>query len=145
MDDVTADINFSDLAAKVEEDASRIRIKDLPSDTNDKLRLELAFNVEWDDQEDGKTKSGLFRAKRPNIGMFTSIKVMEARLNSGQEQGLPTEVLKLHRYLAYCHHMLVEFPKWWTPDTFFDHEPLEKIYEHMRHWESSFRKKGVGG
>ena len=122
---------------------AHFRIKNRAPDKNDKLRTELVFDVEYDDPEDdNKTKTGTFIARRPTNGMNS--RVSEARLNGGQELGLDRETLIFHRHLAYCFTVLKEAPAWWNPEGSFDSEPLKKIYEHVRHWESSFRPKRVG-
>lgn len=120
------------------------RITSRKSDKNDKLRLEVVFDVEYDDPEDeGRTKIGVFRARRLNIGLTSTWRVLEARLNSGQE--LDADIRVLHARIAYLQTAIVEFPDWWSPVGFFDEIPVVVAFDYLRQWESSFRRVGVGG
>jgi len=119
------------------EEKKKFRITDRRPDSTDKLRRELAFDVEWDDPESKETKIGVFRAQRLTIGGVSKVRVMEARLNEGQ--ALDGYTAGLHYALAYLKIALIEFPDWWKPEEFFDDGPVGVVLDHVRHWESSFR------
>lgn len=144
-----SEVETVEVEKKAEEVVKRFRITPAPVDKSDpnwkkKLRTETSFNVEYDDPEDGVTKRGLFRARRPTIGLKSDIAVMAARINGGQEMSLSASVLNNNGMLAYCTCTLIEKPDWWEPANLFDEEPLRAVAEHVRQWESSFRSGGVG-
>lgn len=119
------------------------KFTEMKSELADKLQNELTFGFEFTSTIDNKVYVGTFRAKRLTLGGFGQMKVQEARLNGGQEPTADARVI--HNMLAYCRVTLLEYPEWWAPEEFYDLDILGAVHDHVRHWENSFRRSGVGG
>lgn len=123
-----------------EAEGSKAKIVEIKSDVEDKLRRFHDFHFEYASPVDGKSYAGDFQAQRLSIGAFGRFKVEEARLNGGMVGSLDELTRYVHMQIAYLRVALIKFPDWWAPEDFFDHALLNEVFDHVRHWESSFRR-----
>jgi hypothetical protein len=97
--------------------------------------------MDWTNPETNTRLAGTFTAVRPNIGIMQRIAVIKARLNGGER--VTADIDFMNEMLAYCAVVLKVTPKWWDPESFYDLTPIRKVWDHVRSWEDSFRKKTV--
>lgn len=107
-----------------------------------KLPFTKSFNITWKDKETGIIKTGTFTAARPNLGKLGQIAVYRAKLNGGMAVDPMTEFT--HAMLADLHFILVDYPDWWRPDTFFTADPLREVWDHVGAWLNTFRGGSQG-
>ena len=118
-----------------------INISDVETSADKKLSFTKTFFFEYK-SEDGTRLAGQFTCQRPNLGALGQLGVIKARLNGGEK--IHASLDFLHEMLAYCQVTLTETPDWWQPADFYDADILRSVYDHVRSWEDSFRKRSVG-
>ena len=109
-----------------------------PAELEKKLAFTKSFMISYKNPDDGRTYSGRFTCKRPTLGDVTQIGIIKSRLLMGEK--LNRELDYMNEMLAYCQVCLTEVPDWWNPEQSYDPALLVKVYEYVRHWESSFRR-----
>ena len=107
-----------------------------------KLDDEKTFMYSYE-TEDGRKLEGRFACKRMDLGRLARMGVIKAQLLGGQPA---IEVIydQLAELTAYCEVALIEVPEWWKPATFREYGILQRLYDYVRAWENSFRKRPVG-
>jgi len=131
------DSGVQDPAEKKERD---IVIVDVNGDGKT-IQYTTSFTMTWKDRETGKVQVGTFTAQRPNLGQLGQIEVLQAKLNGGEKVTFQTN--NLHMMIASLQIILIDYPKWWTPEDFFTADPLREVWDHVRSWVDSFRKPRV--
>lgn len=101
------------------------------------ISFTTSFTVTWKDEETGAVKIGTFTARRPSIGGYGQMAVIKAKLNGGQQLDVVSD--EIHQIMAELQVILVDYPKWWTPDEFFTTTPLLAVSRHVRSWLNTFR------
>lgn len=98
-----------------------------------------SFIVKWTDRETGKVHVGTFTVRRPSLGQLGQMAVLKAKMNGGEKVDPQTDFL--HEMIAGLQVMITDSPPWWNPETFFDASPLRKVWDHVRSWLETFRKR----
>lgn len=121
-------------------DDSGITIVDVTGTADAKtLPFTKSFTVDWINHETGDRLVGTFTATRPPLGTIGLIAVMKARLNGGER--VHPDIDFMHEMVAFLHYVLTDTPDWWKPHEFFDATILRKVWDHVRSWQDSFRKR----
>lgn len=117
---------------------------DYPS--KDKVQKDLVFDYSC--EVDGEVLSGKFRVLRQNINRYGAIQALLIRLNEGTDmETLDPNTYHLNKARAHLQISVVESPDWWKEHISgeaFDATHLVNVWKHVRQWESSFRRQGVG-
>lgn len=131
----------SELPAKPEE--KEVTIVDVENDAEKaKLPYVKSFTVTWKNPETGIIKAGTFTAERPGLGKLGEIGVLRAKLNGGLTVDPMTD--SNHAMMADLHYVLIDFPDWWRPASFFTATPLWEVWNHVNTWLATFRPRRAG-
>lgn len=128
--------------ATTEQKHEEVAIVDVNDTSEKKLETTLTFTMTYTNPETGKPLVGTFTAMRPTLAMIAQIAVYKAQLCGGQR--IDPSIDFINEMIAYCSVVLTDTPKWWTPESFYDATPLRKVWDHVRSWQDSFRKRIVG-
>lgn len=123
------------------EETPGITIVDVQQADDKKLNFTHSFRVDWKDPETDELNTGTFTCRRPTLLMISEIAIIKARLNGGEQVGRDIDFMNEMR--AFLQVVLTKTPDWWKPDDFFDAAPLRKVWDHVRSWQDSFRKRSM--
>ena len=90
---------------------------------------------------------GVFQHKRLTPHDAVQVGILKARMLGQTAVDWLTE--SIAEKLSYCQIALITTPVWWadyiegTGLRAYDGAIIGKVYEHMRHWEDSFRHKAL--
>lgn len=116
-----------------------IDIRDLEGDLGKKVSYTKSFTVEYINPDDGNRVVGTFTCKRPTLGDLSQFGVMKARYNGGER--VTRDIDWLNEMIAFCQVTLTVTPDWWDPLNTYDEELLTIVYNHVRSFQDSFRKR----
>ena len=122
--------------------SEEVKLVDVTSTSDKKLEFTKSFRMEWRNPETDELLVGTFTCERPNLRKIGEIAIIKARLNAGERVNVDIDFL--HEMFAYLQVVLTSVPEWWKPDEFFDASPVRKVWDYVRAWQESFRKKPVG-
>lgn len=101
------------------------------------------IHMEWTDDA-GLTLAGYFTVERLNIGKLRAVALREAQLNGGMKaEALGNGPAQLNAMLAHFEQALIDHPKWWKPDEFYDTDPIYALFEEVMRFEGTFRRAPV--
>jgi hypothetical protein len=119
-----------------------VQIQDLEGENGKKVAYTKTFTVDYLNPDDGNRLVGTFTAKRPTLGDLSQFGALKARYNSGER--VSRDIDWLNEMLAFCQITLTTSPDWWDPTNAYDEELLTLIYNHVRSFQDSFRRRVEG-
>jgi hypothetical protein len=114
-------------------------IQDLEGDATKKVVYSKTFTVDYTNPDDGNRLVGTFTVKRPSLGDVSQYGLLKARYNGGER--VARDIDYLNDMIAFCQVMLTTTPDWWDPLNSYDDDLLTLVYDHVRSFQDSFRKR----
>lgn len=103
--------------------------------------MEHEFEINSIGSDTQQLFKGVFKYKRPNLGVRRQIKLHEDALNNGSAS-LDEETRGLNMMLSWLHFTISECPKWWNGGfDMYDVNVIFGIYDEILKFEENFRKK----
>lgn len=119
------------------------KVVDVRKGSGDKKDLpapKKVVNIEYRDQETGRTYAGDFTFKRLNLGDIRQMAVRRAQLNGGlAEETLDRVTRIMNSMLAHLEFGIDKAPDWWQPDSFYTGDVVVKVFEAFMEFQDSFR------
>jgi hypothetical protein len=142
---MTATVEETPQPAETPAPARKPVFNDAPSSEatpKEKLAFTKSFVFDYDSEEDDCRYLGTFTCRRLTLGLLGQFGVYKAKLNGGER--VDPYIDQLHEMVAYLSFALTSTPDWWEPEGSYDPVLVRSIYEYVRSWENSFRKKRAG-
>jgi hypothetical protein len=114
-------------------------IQDLEGDASKKVVYSKTFTVDYTNPDDGNRLVGTFTMKRPTLGDLSQFGQLKARYNGGER--VSRDIDWLNEMIALCQITITDAPDWWDPLNTYDEELLTIVYNHVRSFQDSFRKR----